>query len=103
VAFGNEQLAWQAVEAAVDGKETVPKSTQRRWFGRLRSSASHLFQRIAGKAASLFSAGFVATLSSLSTRLELARALQSSKPLSLGTFASIAAWIHRLEPGVRLM
>lgn len=95
---------WQTVEDSVSGKVTVPESTQRRWLGRLCSSASRLLQTIAAKAASLFSEGFVSKLSKVTTRLELVEALRSTQgEFALNTFAVLAAWIHRLEPGVRLM
>lgn len=93
---------WQTVEDVGRGKREAPRSTRRRWRGRLASSAKQLVQ--------LFKAtlqGTVNWLSSLTedlTREGFIRAIELSGAISpSNVFAQIAAWIHRIQPGVRLM
>jgi len=93
--------AWKTVERVARGEELAPKKTMERWFSRLESDASQLVQ--------VFTASVQGALSD---------ALQRSRPsvreafialvkpfLAAGSsiFDRIAAWIHRLEAGVRLM
>jgi hypothetical protein len=89
---------WPHVEQACRGRRytgrRVPSlETLRRWRGRLRSSAAqlmHLACEAGGKAAATLRAAWV------ETRLELVDALGAS-------FAEVAAWIHQLQRGLRLM
>lgn len=104
------QRAWPTIEAASLSEVTtaappppmVPSSTTRRYRSRLASSASALRAAFAA-----VGAGIDAVLSRLGeavTRAEFCRAL------SLGGFldpsrrlASLAGYLHRLVPGLRLM
>lgn len=91
---------WATAGRAVEARKGVPRTTLLRWLRRLATSVVCLLQRFhahADKATSALLAaerpsdrkGFVETLSR-----------------RLGThhlFGRVAAWIHRLEPGIRLM
>lgn len=94
---------WKTVEEAVGGKLEVPTPTCRRWLGRLRSSATELVQTLAAKASSLVSSSFGSILAKVTTRGDLVEALRSSLAEHVDSFAFLAGWIHRLQPGIRLM
>lgn len=90
-------FVWSSVEEACEGR--VPtgrrpsRRTTRRWLGRLESSAVQLVRLACdagGEAAAKLRAAIV------ETRRELVDALGLS-------FAEVAAWVHQLQPGVRLM
>jgi hypothetical protein len=89
---------WPHVEQACTGTpytgRRVPcRDTMRRWFGRLGSCAAQLVRlanEAGGEAVALIRAAVV------ETRRELVDALGAS-------FATVAAWVHRLQQGVRLM
>lgn len=100
--------SWAVVEAATLGPRPsaaapVPERTVRRWAARLATAAALLVGvlREDGGAAV---AAVAATVEAAATRLELvtayAVALQVAAPARL---ASLAAGIHRVAPGVRLM
>jgi hypothetical protein len=87
---------WDRIEGAVEGKIAVPRRTFGRWLKRLRSSALLLVQLLA-EATTL-------PLDMSWSRGELVQALKGSD--TLGTeraLALLAAWIHRLRPGLRLI
>ena len=92
--------AWEVVEAAVRDETPknwprVPTRTVRRWKSRLRSSARVPVQVVAASGRQSLAA--LAEQSGLdATRWALAEAFQ--KP-----FSRLAALLHRLRPGVRLM
>ena len=93
---------WQTVEDVGRGKREAPRSTRRRWCGRLASSARQLVQLF--RAALYGSASWLRALGEDFTRAGFIHAIEVSGGISLrNVFAPIAAWIHRLEPGVRLM
>ena len=94
---------WKTVEDAAGNKLEVPRSTFRRWLGRLGSSASQLVQTLSTKASSLISPGFCTTLGKVSTRSDLLETFRRSLVRNVDFFAPLAVWIHRLEPGIRLM
>ncbi|HVR72818.1 MAG TPA: hypothetical protein VMT52_00730 [Planctomycetota bacterium] len=95
---------WKTVEDAATEKLEVPKSTRRRWLGRLRSSGSQLVQTLTSKASSLLSGSFRSALARVATRGDLVETFRSSlAERVLDSFAPLSAWIHRLEPGIRLM
>lgn len=94
---------WETVEAAAAGKLEVPRSTFLRWLGRLGSSAGQIVQAFTSKATSLISRSFSSALSKAATRRELIEAFRCSLERSVEPLALLAAWIHRLEPGIRLM
>jgi len=94
--------SWETVHEVVSHRTPAPSTTRRRWLSRLASDSSQLVQafmvlalngirevlarrRVGGNRAS-FIQSVEAFLSG------------SSSPLGL-----IAAWIHRLQPGIRLM
>jgi hypothetical protein len=85
---------WPRVEHACEGRVSVREvrlpsgKTVRRWLGRLASSAARLVRLLAdgGRRVSVH----------VRTRQELVSALGV-------TFATVAAWVHALMPGVRLM
>lgn len=85
---------WPPVEDACEGRVTVREvrrpsdKTVRRWLGRLASSAARLVRLLAD--------GGRAVSAPVRTRHELVAALGVS-------FATVAAWLHALMPGVRLM
>lgn len=94
---------WKTVQAVTEGKLEVPRSTFRRWLGRLGTSASQLVQTLSAKASSLISPDFCSTLGKVSTRSDLLETFRLSLVRGVDFFAPLAAWIHRLQPGIRLM
>jgi hypothetical protein len=91
---------WETVENVTTGKESAPKATSARWLARLGSDAWQLVQlfttTVQGavinallRSPPLDRQGFVGILKPFLVRSSL--------------FALSAAWIHRLEAGVRLM
>lgn len=94
---------WKTVEGAAGGKLEVPRSTFRRWLGRLGSSARQLVQTLTSKASSLISSSLCSALLRVRTRSDLAKTFRRSLVGDVESFAPLAAWIHRLEPGIRLM
>ena len=85
---------WPRVEDTCEGRMSrrdgrLPSvKTVRRWLGRLESSAARLVRLLAD--------GGRAVCAAVQTRGELV-------PATGVTFATVAAWIHALMPGVRLM
>jgi hypothetical protein len=94
---------WETVEGAAGGRLDVPRSTWRRWQGRLGSSSRQIIETLTSRASSLLSSGFRSALGRIATRGELVEALRRSLERALEPFAPLSAWIHRLEPGIRLM
>ena len=93
---------WKTVEntAGLD----VPKTTRLRWLSRLRSSASQLVQSFRAQASSLVSDLFRSKLAKVATRWDLIEVFRSSfTDSAMHSFSVLAAWIHRLQPGIRLM
>jgi hypothetical protein len=90
-------FVWSHVEQACEGH--VPtgrrpsRRTTRRWLGRLASSAAQLVRLACdagGEAAATLRTAFVDTRGELVDTLAL-------------PFAEVAAWVHQLQRGVRLM
>jgi hypothetical protein len=85
---------WPRVEDVCEGRSSLRdgrlpcEKTVRRWLGRLASSAARLVRLLAD--------GGRAAPARVHTRHQLIAALGT-------TFATVAAWIHALMPGVRLM
>jgi len=96
---------WETVEAEVTRrKQAVPEGTRRRWLARLRSSATQLFQTLTARAGSCFSVDFLGALSRLAARRELLEAVRAAfAEAHSEALAFLSAWIHRLEPGIRVM
>jgi hypothetical protein len=93
--------AWETVENVVRRNLKAPPVTAARWLARLESDASEL-------ADTFMSSGGPTVDERLSgSRPETRETfLEALKPLLrrlTSTFALTAAWIHRLEPGLRLM
>jgi transposase-like protein len=104
---------WEAVQSALvaagglertGGERRVARkpSTLRRWLGRLGTSALVLIQALVGAAAPV--EGVLKDLGVECTRGQWVEALAAAglveKPRKL---AHLACWIHRLEPGLRLL
>jgi hypothetical protein len=96
--------SWKTVEEVTAGKAHAPKTTSRRWLERFRSSAAGLVQLLLAVAGDLLPRGASGVLAKAQTRRELldaavaSGAVGSAAPLSL-----LAAWIHRLEAGIRFL
>ena len=94
---------WETVQAATSEPSKLPKTTSRRWLARLRLAATLLIQVLATTADR---AVLVVTdpLSIACTRAELVAALAGGGVLSRARpLQQLANWVHRLQPGVRLM
>ena len=91
---------WEVVEATTRGRRPVdwppvPERTRRRWWARLRLAGRRLTQVLAASGS--------ATLEGVAQRLGLT-ATRLDVVLALGlTLSSVAALVHRLAPGLRLM
>lgn len=94
---------WDTVQAATSGPTKVPATTVGRWLGRLQLVAVHLLQLLCGSA----EPGVLAVLDELPLdcrRGELALALAEGGVLSRRQrLQQLAVWVHRLQPGLRLM
>jgi hypothetical protein len=105
--------AWGTVQAAMvqdgvlepSGEEqrvAVPKRTRRRWRSRLRSSARVLTQALADVGTEV--ASVLRRLTVECSRRILIETLVREGLLAAGRkLGELAAWIHRVVPGVRLM
>jgi uncharacterized membrane protein YhaH (DUF805 family) len=81
----------------------VPKRTVQRWRSRLRSSALALAQLFAATGDAVF-ARIMSALDHQATRQELVRAYANQAQWPSGVqLLALAALIHRLMPGLRLM
>jgi len=89
---------WARVQSAVEGSDTsVPLRTLMRWMSRLRCSGVLLTQLLTESLPDL-------RLEMSCTRGELVDALVEAEKLdSQRKLSMLAAWIHRLRPGLRLM
>jgi len=100
---------WPVVEAAALGSppppsaRTVPGRTVRRWLGRLATAAVLITQVLATSGDSTLAA--VAAVAGFeATRAELVLVHGRESQASLGErLSSLAALLHRLAPGLRLM
>jgi hypothetical protein len=93
--------AWKTVEAVAEGRLRAPATTARRWFARLESDASELVQLFMDSG----DRGLQEHLSETRprTRGALLEAMRARLDALTSSFALVAAWIHRLEGGLRLM
>jgi len=101
--------SWSVVEAVTVGapppptQPEIPERTKRRWAERLASAARQLVQILATTAAAtLETIASSVGLSSTREELVLAYAVATSAPPNR-KLSNLAALIHRLSPGVRLM
>jgi hypothetical protein len=97
--------SWPTVESAVDDPERseVPERTRRRWMARLASSARKLVVVVSTAADTAWSA-LVAAVGLDARRLDLVRIYQKHlRPRPGACLAHLAALLHRLSPGVRLV
>jgi len=95
--------AWKTVEAVAAEKAEAPRTTWRRWLGRLRSSAAQLVQLFMAFSATLLPPPMPQTVAKASSRQAFLDALSGLVIDPGALFAATAAWIHRLGPGIRLM
>ena len=94
---------WETVQAATSEPTRVSATTVRRWLGRLQLVATQLTQLLATTAEEAVLA-ITDRLSIACTRAELVLALARGAVLSRSRrLQQLAAWVHRLQPGVRLM
>jgi hypothetical protein len=93
--------AWKTVEHVAGGKEKAPKRTQARWLSRLGSDASQLVQVFTTSIDGAVSDALVR--SRPSSRSGFLAVLKPFLGRRSSIFARLAAWIHRLAAGVRLM
>lgn len=102
---------WRTVERVVASTPpptarsapTIPARTQRRWRQRLASSARQLIVLLAASGAVLLAA-IAAAVGLDATRFELVVAHARAAVIAPGArLAALAAWVHRLELGIRLM
>ena len=97
---------WPVVEAkTVNPKPTqaVPDRTQRRWRARLRTAAQPLIELLQLKAGIVLSP-LVSVADWMVCRRQLVRAYAEDKAVKVGQqLAAVAAVLHQIEPGVRLM
>ncbi len=93
--------AWKTVESVASGKERAPKTTMARWFSRLESDASQLVQVFTANLQGAVSEALVRSRPSI--RALFVDVIKPFLQARFSVFAPIAAWIHRLTPGVRLM
>lgn len=93
--------AWETVERVLGAKQKAPPATRQRWLARLDSDASQLLRLLAAS----FQGEVVEALlrSRPSTRRAFIAVLQPFLGTGSSLFASLSAWIQRLEPGLRLM
>jgi hypothetical protein len=99
---------WQTVEEACAGRQDAPGRTTERWLGRLGSAARQLVQRFRATVLEtlnrIASQDWVTTLSENLTRWGFIAVLQGAGAVAVPhAFAQVAAWVHRVEAGVRLM
>lgn len=95
---------WKTVEEVSSKGKEAPRTTKRRWRSRLLSSAAQLVQALLAVGGHLLDQRLPAVLEKIRTRWDLIGALTSSRLVSSDRpFADLAGWIHRLQPGVRLM
>ncbi len=101
--------SWSVVEAVTVGapppadQPEVPERTQRRWAARLRSAAALLVQLLATSAQATLEK-VASAVGLLATRQELVIAHGVQTGAARGwRLATLAALVHRLGPGVRLM
>ena len=93
---------WQTVQQAASGSTKVSEATVRRWRTRLGRVATGLTQLLATTAEQV--RAVTDSLSIACTRVELVAALVAGGLLDRSRqLQQLAAWIHRIEPGVRLV
>ena len=100
--------SWRTIERAVDKDKPVqalaiPRTTLRRWRTRMASAAKQLVVLIASSGGALLEA--IAKAAGLgSTRTEFVEGYVARvKPLPGRRLGEVAALVHRLERGIRLM
>lgn len=97
--------SWPVVETAIETprRSVVAPRTKRRWSARLGSAARLLIALLSTTTASM-ARGLVRAVGLGGTRRDLVRHYAAAaQPASGLGLAELAAWVHRLERGVRLM
>jgi hypothetical protein len=92
---------WETVQSVCEGKRPAPRTTKGRWCKRLHSCAKQLIQAFLAKGQNLIASAFRALLPHVRIRLDLVETLNARSAAE--TYATLAAWIQRVEPGLRLM
>src|SRR5262249_41752785 len=98
---------WTTIARTIAGRtaasaDLVPDRTRRRWNARLRSAARQLVH-VLGQHDDEAVVRFVQVAGFDSTRRELVELLIAGRVLGPHALADIAATVHVLEPGIRLM
>ena len=93
--------AWKTIEHVAGGKAKAPKRTMARWLSRLGSDASQLVQVFTTSVDGAVSEALVRSRPSI--RSAFLAVLKPFLSRRSSVFARLAAWIHRLAAGVRLM
>lgn len=97
---------WKTVEGVVAGKFLAPRTTFCRWISRLGSDASQLLQAFLALGRGVLGEKVFSALCGfkVKTRQEFFNTLKAhGSLLPEHPLASLSAWIHRLEPGIRFM
>ena len=99
---------WQTVEDVCKGRKQAPPRTERRWRCRLAHSARRLLElfdtTVVERVKDIVSGVWGRIFPEGLTTGEFIETFRLSEVVSPGfTFARIAAWIHRVAPGVRIM
>lgn len=95
---------WKTVEEVSSKGAEAPRTTKRRWFSRLSSSAARLVQALRAVGSHLIGRRLSALVGKVVTRWDLVEAVVASRSVPADhPFAGLAGWIHRLERGIRLM
>ena len=96
--------AWKTVREVTAEKALAPRTTRQRWLERLGSSAAQLVEILAALTATLLGSPALELSREPITRRALLEALsETGSGCEHSEFESTAAWIHRLEPGIRLL
>ncbi len=93
--------AWKTVERVARCEELAPKTTFARWCSRLQSAASQLVQVFTASVQGAVSGAILRSQPSI--RKAFVAVVEPLLGARSSVFARLAAWIHRLEAGVRLM
>lgn len=96
--------SWEIVSTVCCHGAEAPRTTRRRWVGRLLSDASQLLQLLFSVVVSGHPVSRALGRGRPRTRRDFLDALTHSLGLSIhSALVFSAAWIHRLQPGIRLM
>ncbi len=97
--------SWAVVQRALDApqRSAVPARTRRRWSARLASDARALVTALT-LASDELARTLIGAVGLNARRIEVvAQYRRLSPPAPGAALAELAAWVHRLVPGIRLM